>query len=251
MQLQDGVCRSAALLLLSISGMVAGTSHAQNQTAANVPMQASSALPSDSSGASTPAYAPQSGGDDAGIWRDNDTGLNWTQSDNGQDVNWDQALSYCKGLRLGGFSDWRLPEIDDLKQIDDPLSPGHLKGPLQLTGQQWSATEISNGAAYSRDFRFSSQSGFRALCVRRSVIGVAFKDTFKDGVRVQRVASGGPAERAGIKSGDTILTIDGRNLSSNEDFVNDISPRRPGSSATLDVRRNGTVMQFTVTIASN
>jgi hypothetical protein len=250
MQFQRMVRRSAALILIIFPA--AAVSIAQNQTPANVANQAGAlpAAPGDSS-PSMPASAPQSAVQEGGIWRDSDTGLNWTQSDNGENVNWDQAMSYCKSLRLGGFSDWRLPEIDDLKQIDDPLSPGHLKGPLQLTGQQWSATQVSNGSAYSRDFRFDGQSGFRALCVRRSVIGIAFKDNSKEGVQVRWVSKGGPAERAGIRAGDTILTIDGRNLSNNEDFVNDISPRQPGSSATLGVRRNGTMQEFSVTIASN
>jgi hypothetical protein len=42
-------------------------------------------------------------------WVDPSTGLMWAGKDNGEDVNWQAATTYCQGLRLGGYSDWRLP----------------------------------------------------------------------------------------------------------------------------------------------
>jgi len=50
-----------------------------------------------------------------GYWVDPDTGLMWAGKDNnGKDVNWRQATKYCRNLRLAGYSDWRLPTIDEL-----------------------------------------------------------------------------------------------------------------------------------------
>jgi hypothetical protein len=38
------------------------------------------------------------------------------QDDNLPDLmNWDDACAYCKKLKMNGFSDWRLPEIEELK----------------------------------------------------------------------------------------------------------------------------------------
>jgi hypothetical protein len=34
-------------------------------------------------------------------WTDPSTGLMWTITDNGADVDWNQATSYCTNLRLG------------------------------------------------------------------------------------------------------------------------------------------------------
>jgi formylglycine-generating enzyme required for sulfatase activity len=63
----------------------------------------------------------------AGVWTDPATGLMWTKQDSGSGVSWDQAKAYCSNLRLGGFSDWRLPTIDELQGIYDPSIdvPGH------------------------------------------------------------------------------------------------------------------------------
>jgi serine/threonine protein kinase len=68
-------------------------------------------------------------------WVDSQTKLMWTLRDNGTDVTWDQALTYCSNLSLGGFKDWRFPEIGELEKIYDPAQEKHTKGGIQLS--QW------------------------------------------------------------------------------------------------------------------
>ena len=46
------------------------------------------------------------------------TKLMWQQGEGGK-MNWESAISYCKGLSLAGYNDWRLPNIDELKSIID------------------------------------------------------------------------------------------------------------------------------------
>jgi ribonuclease BN (tRNA processing enzyme) len=50
---------------------------------------------------------------------DNATGLTWTKSDSGVGKNWQEALSYCESLTIGGESDWRLPNTKELQGIVD------------------------------------------------------------------------------------------------------------------------------------
>ena len=124
----------------------------------------------------------------------------WTGKDNGKDVSWHKAMKYCRGLRLAGYSDWRLATLAELRGIFDPTAeaPGlagkhgddpfsfHIKGNLFLTGDQWSRSQrrddrgrpsglvwyfdFCNGYKGSEDgSRFSgSNAGYdkRALCVR-------------------------------------------------------------------------------------
>jgi len=50
---------------------------------------------------------------------DNATGLMWQQSDDGNTLDWENALSYAENLTLGGHSDWRLPNAKELQSIVD------------------------------------------------------------------------------------------------------------------------------------
>jgi hypothetical protein len=140
-----------------------------------------------------------------GQWTDPSTGLMWAGKDNGKDTNWHGARGYCHDLRLGRYSDWRLPTIDELEGIFDkgaeslgksPRSHGqrsesmsyHVKGGLFLSGDEWSSTQRlddrghPNGLAWYFDFLngrrnnedagrftgFNAGVGRRALCVRDS-----------------------------------------------------------------------------------
>ena len=71
---------------------------------------------------------------------------------------------------------------------------------------------------------------------------------FKNGVLVQQVQPGGPAEKAGLKALDIILTIDGRSIKDGDDMVNEIASRRPGSSVRLGYLRDGKLADTTVAI---
>jgi hypothetical protein len=37
----------------------------------------------------------------------------WQKGDNGNEVSFEDAQHYCKTLRLGGYTDWRLPNPDE------------------------------------------------------------------------------------------------------------------------------------------
>jgi len=41
--------------------------------------------------------------------------LYFQDSDLSERMNWKSACEYCEKLKLAGFSDWRLPNIDELK----------------------------------------------------------------------------------------------------------------------------------------
>jgi len=142
----------------------------------------------------------------AGAWTDSATGLMWTKKDNGDenvtiekqarqyDLTWQQAADYCRNLRQGGHSDWRLPTIEELHGIESSSGEGHpghccemyhetlnewrVKGNLQLTGEEWSSTP-GPGSKDARYFGFfimpraesenrNVHTWKRALCVRPS-----------------------------------------------------------------------------------
>ena len=120
------------------------------------------------------------------IWRDPDTGLIWQKKDNGFDVNWDFAKETCADLDLGGHTDWRLPSIDELESIYDPMQKvhgHHTKGGIRLSANPhevyaliWSSTATNSGK--KRLFNFDNaqhessnsfyEKDYRSLCVRGS-----------------------------------------------------------------------------------
>jgi serine protease Do len=69
------------------------------------------------------------------------------------------------------------------------------------------------------------------------------------GVTIQDVVAGSPADQAGLKVGDTITAVDGKEVKTGDDLVSDIASRKPGSKAKLSFVRNGKKEETTVTIA--
>jgi len=56
---------------------------------------------------------------DNGTVLDTSTNLMWAVKDNGSDINWANAQSYCENYRGGGYSDWRMPTQDELAGLYD------------------------------------------------------------------------------------------------------------------------------------
>ena len=69
------------------------------------------------------------------------------------------------------------------------------------------------------------------------------------GVTVSNVVAGSPAEQAGLKVGDTIISVDDRPIKNGDELVSDIASRKPGSKVTLGYIRNGKKGDATVTVA--
>ncbi|MEI7636357.1 MAG: DUF1566 domain-containing protein [Syntrophus sp. (in: bacteria)] len=56
---------------------------------------------------------------DNGTVLDTSTNLIWAARDNGSDITWSKALSYCDNYRGGGYTDWRMPTQDELAGLYD------------------------------------------------------------------------------------------------------------------------------------
>ena len=69
------------------------------------------------------------------------------------------------------------------------------------------------------------------------------------GITISSVVPGSPAERAGLKVGDTIFSVDGKPIKNGDELVSDIAGRKPGSKVMLGYYRNGKKDEAAVTVA--
>ncbi|MGA3333202.1 MAG: trypsin-like peptidase domain-containing protein [Terracidiphilus sp.] len=155
-------------------------------------------------------------------------------------------------------------------QTDAAINPGNSGGPLLNMNSEVIGvnTAIYTQSAGYEGIGFAMPSNtvvavYNDLIspshkVTRGSIGIRFREGlsgavnrvygFKNGVLVQEVQPGGPADKADLKSGDIITTIDGRSIKDGDDLVNEIASRRPGSTIRLGYIRDGKPQGTTVTI---
>ena len=161
-------------------------------------------------------------------------------------------------------------EFQHFIQTDAAINPGNSGGPLlNMNGDVIGVnTAIYTQSAGYQGIGFAMPSNTVAEVyndlvspghkVTRGSIGIRFNQGlsasvnrvygFKNGVLVQQIQPGGPAEKGGIKVGDIITTIDGRAIKDGDDLVNEITSRHPGSSIRLGYVRDGKPGDATVTI---
>jgi serine protease Do len=96
--------------------------------------------------------------------------------------------------------------------------------------------------------------------VSRGYIGVMLRDVDPDlqrslglktanGALVQDVTEGSPGSRAGVRTYDLIVAVDGKPVAGNDALIQSIASRPPGSTATLQVVRDGRSINIPVKLA--
>jgi serine protease Do len=155
-------------------------------------------------------------------------------------------------------------------QTDAAINPGNSGGPLlDMAGEVVGVnTAIFTQSAGYQGIGFAMPSNtvigvYNQLIgpehkVVRGSIGISFQPNlpsavgrvygFKAGVLVSNVYPGQPAEKAGIKAGDIIISIDGRSIKDGDDLVNDIAARKPGTTVKIGYVRGGKETTTVVTI---
>ena len=155
-------------------------------------------------------------------------------------------------------------------QTDAAINPGNSGGPLvNMAGDVIGI----NTAIFTQSYGYQGV-GFAMpsnTCIRvydalispehrvtRGSIGVEFNAVpmpaldrvygVKGGVTIANVRPGSPADQAGLRTGDTITAIDGKDIKTGDELVNEIAGRKPGSSATLTFIRSGKQQTAKVTI---
>ncbi len=89
-----------------------------------------------------------------------DTNLMWQDDESAKttEKTWKEAIEYCESLNFAGYSDWRLPNKNELLSIvDRSKSNPAINGAFKNT-----TSDVSNGNAFSR----AKSVGNYVRCVR-------------------------------------------------------------------------------------
>lgn len=158
-------------------------------------------------------------------------------------------------------------------QTDAAINPGNSGGPMvNMDGQVVGInTAIMTGGQGYEGVGFALPSNtvaqvYNALIspdhkVVRGSIGVEFQavqnpavlrqyGNGENGVVISNIASGGPADQAGLKVGDSIVSVDGKPVKNGDALVADIAARKPGTKASVGYVREGKQGTTTITIGS-
>lgn len=74
--------------------------------------------------------------------------------------------------------------------------------------------------------------------------------THNQGLMVMRVIPGSPAEAAGLKIHDVLLTYNGKTLISPDDLINDVAGGKAGDKAAMQILRHGKIKNMAATLAA-
>jgi len=170
-------------------------------------------------------------------------------------------------------TDQGITPYDDFIQTDAAINPGNSGGPLlNLKGEiiGINTAIASRGGGYNGVcFAVPSNTAARVLAdlissgsVSRGFVGIrpaavtpaiaqqlSLPENQK-GALVEQVTKGMPAEKAGIRVGDVIISIDGVPITSDSAMRRAIGETRPGTTVQIKLIRDGRTLEIPVTVAA-
>ena len=161
--------------------------------------------------------------------------------------------------------------VTNAVQIDAAINPGNSGGPtFNVAGQviginsSIASTASSSGTAGSIGIGFAIPSNLVKRVtneiidngsVKHVVLGITIKSSSveADGVtrgcaQVQAVTDGGPASKAGVKAGDSIVAFNGKAVNNNYSLLGYVRASAMGDKVKLTVVRGGNTMDLEVTL---
>lgn len=158
-------------------------------------------------------------------------------------------------------------KFKDLLQTDASINPGNSGGPLlNLQGEVIGINTAINAEAQGIGFAIPINTVQQVLDdlihkgkVSRPWLGVSVQDMtpelakyfnidMKNGAVVGYIASGSPAEKAGIQQGDIIMEMDKKKIANSQELVNDIGATKVGESHEFLIMRDGQIKTVSVII---
>lgn len=154
--------------------------------------------------------------------------------------------------------------VINMIQTDASINPGNSGGALAnrngeimgINSSIYSETGENTGIGFAIPISTAKRVADQLAAgksVARAGLGLSGPSTTPTGsagAYVQSVTSGGAADKAGIKSGDLIVAIDGVPIRSFDELRGMASGYSPGDRVTVEVNRDGKVLDMDVTLGT-
>jgi Do/DeqQ family serine protease len=161
--------------------------------------------------------------------------------------------------------------FEDFIQTDAPINQGNSGGALVSTRGELiginSQILTPSGGNIGIGFAIPANMAKNVMTqliengeVRRGMLGVTIQPVTSDlarslglsdvrGALVNSVTANGPADKAGIRRGDVIVSVNGQSVKDTNDLRNDVAQLMPGSAVKLTIVRDGKEQSLDVTLA--
>ncbi|MDD6088274.1 MAG: Do family serine endopeptidase [Desulfovibrionaceae bacterium] len=174
------------------------------------------------------------------------------------------------GILSAKGRDIRSGPYDNYLQTDASINPGNSGGPLiDLNGRVIGINTAIIASGQGIGFAIPSNMASQIIAqlrdhkrVDRGWLGVTIQDMDSrtaramgldpqaGGVLIASVLPGQPAEKAGLRSGDVVLEVNGMKVTDQKTFMRAIATSAPGSGANLKIWRNGRTERRSVTLGT-
>jgi putative serine protease PepD len=160
-------------------------------------------------------------------------------------------------------------QIDGVIQTDAAINPGNSGGPLlddggkvigvnsQIATNGLSAGNVGIGFAVPSNTVRQVLPGLKlGRTVSHAWLGVRIgppsspNPSTPSGAEVGSITTGGPADDAGLQSGDIVTDIDGRPINDATDLSTYVNTKAPGDKITMTVQRNGQTEKIDVLLGN-
>lgn len=158
--------------------------------------------------------------------------------------------------------------FDDFIQTDASINPGNSGGPLiNMSGKVIGINTAIVAAGQGIGFAIPSNMAQKIIGqlkegkkLSRGWLGVTIQDVDENtakalglpgpkGALISSVMAGEPAEKAGVKAGDVVIAVNGKDVENNADLLKKIAGLTPGEKPELTVIRDGEKKSIVVTLA--
>jgi putative serine protease PepD len=146
-------------------------------------------------------------------------------------------------------------------QTDAAINPGNSGGPLldanahvlglndQIQTNSGSSAGVGFATPSNTDARIANAI-IAGHPVKHAYVGVELNANSTGGAQISSISAGSPAESANLQPGDVVTAINGKSISSTEQFIETVDTYSPGQQIKVTVKRGGQTKTITITLGN-